>query len=117
VTGAIAFLPALGSNCKQAAFDICTSGSQCASCCSVQRQLCTPVRPATAAPLNAGEDLRHALDCALAGKPLERRVKNSIGCNIKVGGSGYAECSGMAAMQGVLLKVAGTALRAWQLGW
>ncbi|PRW44843.1 prolyl endopeptidase-like isoform A [Chlorella sorokiniana] len=30
-----------------------------------------------------GEDLRHALDCAIAGKPLERRVKNSIGCNIK----------------------------------
>lgn len=35
--------------------------------------------------LSAGEDLRHALDCAIAGKPLERRVKNSIGCNIKVG--------------------------------
>lgn len=31
----------------------------------------------------AGEDLRHALDCTLAGKPLERRMKNSIGCNIK----------------------------------
>ena len=30
-----------------------------------------------------GEDLRHALDCALAGRPLERKVKNSIGCNIK----------------------------------
>ncbi|KAL4857673.1 hypothetical protein ACK3TF_002106 [Chlorella vulgaris] len=30
-----------------------------------------------------GEDLRHALDCVLAGKPLGRAVKNSIGCNIK----------------------------------
>jgi hypothetical protein len=30
-----------------------------------------------------GEDLRHALDCALAKRPLERKVKNSIGCNIK----------------------------------
>ncbi|KAL4433267.1 hypothetical protein ABPG77_003315 [Micractinium sp. CCAP 211/92] len=30
-----------------------------------------------------GEDLRHALDCTLAGKPLERPVRNSIGCNIK----------------------------------
>ncbi|EFN56396.1 hypothetical protein CHLNCDRAFT_22310 [Chlorella variabilis] len=30
-----------------------------------------------------GADLRHALDCTLAGRPLERRVKNSIGCNIK----------------------------------
>lgn len=30
-----------------------------------------------------GEDLRHALDCTLAGKPLERPVRSSIGCNIK----------------------------------
>ncbi|KAL4448338.1 hypothetical protein ABPG75_005557 [Micractinium tetrahymenae] len=30
-----------------------------------------------------GEDLRHALDCTLAGKLLERPVRNSIGCNIK----------------------------------
>lgn len=46
----------------------------------------------------AGEDLRHALDCTLASKPLERRVKNSIGCNIKVG-AGMVEA--WAAAQGL----------------
>lgn len=29
-----------------------------------------------------GEDLRHALDCTLAGTPNERKIRNSIGCNI-----------------------------------
>lgn len=34
-------------------------------------------------PPISGEDLRHALECVLAKKPLERKVRPSIGCNIK----------------------------------
>ncbi|PSC70394.1 alkyl hydroperoxide reductase [Micractinium conductrix] len=30
-----------------------------------------------------GEDLRNALDCTLAGRPVDKRVRPSIGCNIK----------------------------------
>ena len=30
-----------------------------------------------------GDDLLHALDCTLAGKPNDRKLKPSIGCNIK----------------------------------
>ena len=38
-----------------------------------------------------GEDLRHALDCVLAGAPLDRRVVKSIGCNIKCARRGWGE--------------------------
>jgi peroxiredoxin len=39
-------------------------------------------RPKTDRPLT-GKDLREALDCLLAGKPISDQQKPSIGCNIK----------------------------------
>jgi len=39
-------------------------------------------RPGNDMPLN-GEDLRHALDCLLEGRPIPEDQKPSIGCNIK----------------------------------
>lgn len=39
-------------------------------------------RPGNDAPVN-GKDLREALDCLLAGKPLPEVQKPSLGCNIK----------------------------------
>ena len=55
----------------------------CDGCLTQDKQDCKLARPLHKRCTCAGEDLRAALDDILAGKPVGKPIKPSVGCNIK----------------------------------